>query len=233
MISLRGWVICTVGLLAIEFAFAELSIAPVECPKPFCLCYKKSRGRAVCSGRSLHYIPRLPKYVRSVTFTNTSISVIHKFGLVNLTFHQLERINFTGNLLLSIDKDAFLNLTFLDTLIISFEPRLTTHSLKSSFRSLPRLKILIFDFSFNFWKSLPKDMFNNYHLSNVKFLFLQGNSFSNVNFTTFGTMTRLQGISLANNKISHISLTKLNALTKLDMSSNLLPKVPTFCERDN
>ncbi|XP_063414793.1 carboxypeptidase N subunit 2-like [Mytilus trossulus] len=230
---LRGCIICTVGLLVVEFAFGDLSNDPVECPQPFCLCQKKSRGSAVCSGRSLHYIPRLPKYVYSVAFTNTSISFIETFGLFNLTFNQIERINFTGNLLLSIDKDAFRNLTFLDTLIISREPRLNLNSLKSSFMSLTRLKILVFDFAFNFWKSLPKDMFNNYHFSNVKSLFLEGNKFTYVNFTTFGTMTRLQGISLADNAISHISFTKLTSLTKLDMSSNLLPKVPTFCGRNN
>ncbi|XP_071125723.1 toll-like receptor 13 [Mytilus edulis] len=233
MISLRGFVICTVGLLVVEFAFGDLSNAPVECLKPFCLCQKKSRGSAVCSGRSLHYIPRLPKYVRLVEFTNTSISVIETFGLVNLTFNQMETINFTGNLLLSIDKDAFRNLTFLDTLIISRESRLNLNSLKSSFMSLTRLKILVFGFSFNFWKSLPKDMFNNYHFSKVKSLFLEGNIFSSVNFTTFRTMTRLREISLADNTISQISFTKLTSLTKLDLSSNLLPKVPTFCRRNN
>ncbi|CAG2207934.1 unnamed protein product [Mytilus edulis] len=233
MISLRRCVICVVGLIVIELAFVDLSNDPVECLKPFCLCHKQSRGSAVCSGRSLHYIPRLPKYVRSVTFTNTSISAIETFGLVNLTFNQMERIKFTGNLLLTIDKDAFLNLTFLDSLIISHEPRLDIFSLKSSFMSLTRLKILFFDFSFNSWKSLPKDIFNNYHFSNVKSLFLKSNSFNSVTFTTFETMTRLREIFLADNPISHISFTNLTSLTKLDMSSNLLQSVPTFCERNN
>ncbi|CAC5356071.1 TLR13 [Mytilus coruscus] len=232
MISQRECVII-LCLLVIKFEFANLSSAPVECLKPFCQCQKKSNGKAVCSGRSLHYIPRLPKYVRSVTFTNTSIRFIDKCGLVNLTFHQIEKINFTGNVLRSIDKDAFLNLTFLDSLIVSSEPQLNITALKLSFQSLPRLKIFELGFNFNFWKSLPRDMFNNYHVSNVRHLFLQANSFTYVNFTTFKTMTSLREISLANNSISNVSLTRLTSLSKLDMSSNLLPSVPTFCGRND
>ncbi|XP_052078325.1 toll-like receptor 13 isoform X1 [Mytilus californianus] len=232
MISQRRCVI-TLCLLVIKFEFANLSSAPVECLKPFCQCQKKVNGKAVCSGRSLHYIPRLPKYVRSVTFTNTSIRFIDKCGLFNLTFHQIEKINFTGNVLRSIDKDTFLNLTFLDSLIVSSEPHLNITSLKLSFQSFPKLKMFELGFNFNFWKSLPRDMFNNYHVSNVKHLNLQGNSFTYVNFTTFKTITSLREISLANNSISRVSLTRLTSLIKLDMSSNLLPRVPTFCGRND
>ncbi|CAG2207931.1 unnamed protein product [Mytilus edulis] len=210
-----------------------MSSAPEECPKPFCKCQKKSNGKAVCSGRSLHYIPRLPKYIRSVTFTNTSIRVIDKCGLLNLTFQQIEKINFTGNDLHSIDKDAFLNLTFLATLIVSSEPHLNISALKLSFQSLPRYKLLELRLNFNYWKSLPRDMFNNDHVSNVWHLFLQANSFTYVNFTTFKSMTRLRDISLSNNPITHVWLTQLTSLTKLDMSSNHFAKVPTFCGRNN
>ncbi|XP_076118018.1 toll-like receptor 6 [Mytilus galloprovincialis] len=234
MISHRGCVIM-LFLLIIKFECAStcMSSAPEECPKTFCKCQKKSNGKAVCSGRSLNYIPRLPKYIRSVIFTNTSIRVIDKCGLVNLTFHQIEKINFTGNDLHSIDKDAFLNLTFLASLIVSSEPHLNVSVLKLSFQSFPRNKLSELRLTFNHWKSLPRDMFNNAHVSNVRHLFLQANSFTYFNFTTFKSMTRLRDISLSNNSISHVSLTKLTSLTKLDMSSNQLSKVPTFCGRNN
>lgn len=51
----------------------------------------------MCFVRSLQNIPRLRKYVRSVTFSNASISVIDKGGLVNLVVHQIEKMNFTCN----------------------------------------------------------------------------------------------------------------------------------------
>ncbi|XP_063414369.1 toll-like receptor 13 [Mytilus trossulus] len=234
MISPRGCVIM-LCLLVIKFECSStcMSSAPEECPKPFCKCQKKSNGKAVCSGRSLNYIPRLPKYVRSVIFTNTSIRAIDKCGLVNLTFQHIENINFTGNGLHSIDKDAFLNLTFLASLIVSSEPNLNISALKLSFQSLPKLKVYELEFNFNMWKFLPKDMFNNYHVSNVKHLILQDNSFTYINFTTFKTMRGLKKLSLANNEIRHVSLTKLTSLTELDMSSNHLSSVPTFCGRNN
>lgn len=87
-----------------------------------------------------------------------SLSYIHEYkykiykkkgGLVNLTFHQIEKINFTANALRSIDKDAFLNITFLKSLIVSSEPHLNITSLKLSFHSLPKLKIYELDFNFN------------------------------------------------------------------------------------
>ncbi|XP_063414971.1 toll-like receptor 13 [Mytilus trossulus] len=222
-------------LLVIKFECAStcMSSAPEECPKPFCKCEKKSNGKAVCSGRSLNYIPRLPKYIRSVIFTNTSIRVIDKCGLVNLTFQQIENINFTGNDLHSIDKDAFLNLTFLSSLIVSSEPNLNVSTLKLSFQSFQKYKLSALRLTFNYWESLPKDMFNNAHVSNVRLLFLQANNFTYVDFTTFKSMTRLRDISLANNSISQIYFTKLTSLTKLDMSSNLLQSVPTFCGRND
>ena len=232
MFSQRVCVI-TLCLLVIKFEIANLSIAPVECLKPFCQCQKKVNEKAVCSGRSLHYIPKLPKYIRSVTFTNTSIRFINKGGLVNLTFHQIEKINFTGYALRSIDKDAFFNIPFLKSLIVSSEPHLNITFLNLSFQSLTKLKIYELDFNFNLWKSLPRDMFNNYHVSNVKHLILQGNSFTYINFTTFKTMSGLKEISIANNEISHVTLTRLTSLIILDMSSNLLPKVPIFCGRND
>lgn len=76
-------------------------------------------------------------------------------------------------------------------------------------------------------------MFYNYNVSNVKHLILPGNSFTYINFTTFKTMTGLKEISLANNEISHVTLTRLTSLIILDMSSNLLPRVPIFCGRND
>ena len=73
-----------------QFYQANIPVNQYFCNKTFCAC--DAKGSAVCSSRSLEYVPKFPSFVREVSLINTRLHLISEYTLYNLTFNKLEKL---------------------------------------------------------------------------------------------------------------------------------------------
>ncbi|XP_052077213.1 toll-like receptor 13 [Mytilus californianus] len=209
---------------------ANIPVNKHFCYKTFCTCYEN--GLAVCSSRSLEYVPRFPNFVREVSMINTRLNLISENTLYNLTFNKIEKLKFDANSVESVSKNAFRFLKQLTTFEISEQPQLTSDNLKDSFTSL-QSSVQYLYFTANRWAFLPDKMFVGLKGNHIKALHLTGNQFRNLDCTIFQPFDRLERLHLANNKIEHIVLKEFGTLLKLELKNNFLDIIPSFCVSSN
>ncbi|XP_052089707.1 toll-like receptor 3 [Mytilus californianus] len=194
-----------------------------------CVC---KRQRAICSGVSLNYVPRFPPGIAVVNLTHTNLSYIGEHTFYNLSFSKfIGKLVLQENFINYIHPKAFLNISALKTLHIANQPQLNITVLTKAFVSLNKRNLKMLHLLDNQWTEIPVDSFNTFKKSKLWKLILTGNNFEIFNCSMFEQIISLKHLMLSNNSITDIYMKGLQNVSRLDLRSNMLTKVPKWCSK--
>ena len=142
-----------------------------ECSK-FCLCTVDHI--AICTGRNLNFIPKIPNDVTVFNMTETNLSYIGEFGFANITGNIIKKLVLEKNRIEFIHKFALRKFTFLKTLHISYEIRLDINILKMALTNIAKNHLRYINLLYNKWSILPNDIFANFTSSKIRKIWLAG-----------------------------------------------------------
>ncbi|CAG2186370.1 unnamed protein product [Mytilus edulis] len=130
----------------------------IKCPVQFCKC---TNFEAICSGKYLTYILRLPRNIRKVTFLNGNIRTLSGGKITNLTFNVIEILRFINNNIVRLETDAFSTFMTIKALTISSEPALLAKDVMNVLNNMKTEHLKSLNISDNNWGYLPNDMFKS------------------------------------------------------------------------
>ncbi|XP_052089705.1 toll-like receptor 3 [Mytilus californianus] len=208
--------------------FNDLIASDITC-NIHCVCKRQS---AICSGVSLNYVPRFPPDIAVVNLTHTNLSYIGEQTFYNLSFSKfIGKLVLQENFITYIHPKAFLNISALKTLYIANQPQLNITVLTKAFVSLNKRNLKMLHLLDNQWTEIPVDSFNAFKNSKLLKLILTGNNFEIFNCTMFEEIISLKHLMLSNNSITDIYMKGLQNVSRLDLRSNMLTKVPKWCSK--
>ncbi|XP_076075947.1 toll-like receptor 1 [Mytilus galloprovincialis] len=198
----------------------------IKCPFQFCKC---TNFEAICSGKYLTYIPRLPRNIRKVTFLNGNITTLSGGKITNLTFNVIEILRFINNNIVRLEPDAFSSFMTIKALTISSEPSLLAKDVMNVLNNMKTEHLKSLNISDNNWGYLPNDMFKSIKKDRIHYINLKKNSLRLLNLTWFSNMPALRFLKVSFNKIATILLDSVPNLKSLNLDSNVITNFPKLC----
>ena len=203
------------------------------CGDMLCCCRK---SKANCENKNLTYIPRLPKGLRTLTFTGNNLKTITTETFVNVSVSSISFLGLRSNGIVNIRNNTFQKFTNLQKLSLQDNDKLNWSQLELAMSNISRTLSGLFLDNTGL-THLRDDIFEGLKDKKIRFITLRNNSIRSLNENAFYHLQKLQNLDLSRNRIYKIqpasNQTRLGhrSIESLSLDHNeFVYFPPSFCD---